>query len=135
MFGITFILMQIRILDKQWKKFNPFSDPDLGHKLFFKILILLIKEKSNFYSFSVFMLKLDEPFRIRNILIITFFTSSDLGFRTKRFYLQFLVDTLTLGTGSVDPHFGWYFDPWNRICGSAFFCGSKSRKPTYCGSL
>ena len=52
------------------------------------------------------MLKLDEPFRIRNILIITFFTSSDLGFRTKRFYLQFLVDTLTLGTGSVDPHFG-----------------------------
>ena len=43
------------------------------------------------------------------MLIITFFTSSDLGFRTKRFYLQFLVDTLTLGTGSVDPHF--FADP------------------------
>ena len=26
------------------------------------------------------MLKLDEPFRIRNMLIFTFFTSSDLGF-------------------------------------------------------
>ena len=50
---------------------------------------------------------IDEPFRIRKLLIITLFTSSDSGLRAK--YLQFLVDTLTLETGSVDPHF--FADP------------------------
>ena len=34
-----------------------------------------------------------------------FFKSSDLGFRRKKdFFLQFLVDILPLGSGSVDPH-------------------------------
>ena len=30
--------------------------------------------------------------------------------------------------------FGWYFDPWIRIRGSAYLCGSGSRKPKSCGS-
>ena len=30
--------------------------------------------------------------------------SSDLGFKIKFFFLQFLVDILPLGSGSVDPH-------------------------------
>ena len=39
------------------------------------------------------------------IFIISFFHSSDLGFESKKvFFLQFLVDILPLGSGSVDPH-------------------------------
>ena len=30
--------------------------------------------------------------------------SSDLGFKIKIFFLQFLVDILPLGSGSMDPH-------------------------------
>ena len=46
------------------------------------------------------MLKLDEPFRNQEI----FFNSSDFGFESKFFLLQFLVNILPLGSGSVDPH-------------------------------
>jgi len=65
--------MRIRILDPHWKKIDP--DPDPGH--FFKI----------YFIFSlIFILKLDEPFRNEEILIISlfFFKSSDLGFRSKK---------------------------------------------------
>ena len=33
-----------------------------------------------------------------------FFKSSDLGFRSKKVFFQFMVDILPLGSGSVDPH-------------------------------
>ena len=39
-----------------------------------------------------------------NFYNLSFFKSSDLGFRSKIFFLQFLVDILPLGSGSVDPH-------------------------------
>ena len=53
------------------------------------------------------MLKLDEPFKIRNqeIFVLSFFNISDSGLESiKNFFLQFLVDILSLGSGSVDPH-------------------------------
>ena len=50
------------------------------------------------------MLKLNEPFRNQEIFIISFFNSSDLGFESKIFFLQFLFDILSLGSGSVDSH-------------------------------
>ena len=58
----------------------------------------------------IFILKLDEPFRNEEICIISLsFKSSDLGFRINVFFLQFLVDFLPLGSGSVDPHI--FVDP------------------------
>ena len=51
------------------------------------------------------MLKLDEPFRNQEIFIISLFNNLDLGFiKSNLFFLQFLVDILPLGSGSVDPH-------------------------------
>ena len=41
---------------------------------------------------------------IRKFLKSPFFNSSDLGFESKIFLLQFLVNILPLGSGSVDPH-------------------------------
>ena len=41
---------------------------------------------------------------MRKFLYLSFFKSSDLGSRRKVFFLQFLVDILHLGSGSVDPH-------------------------------
>jgi len=52
----------------------------------------------------IFILKLDEPFRNEEIVIFSFFKSSELGFRSKKVVLQFLVDILPLGSRSVDPH-------------------------------
>ena len=46
------------------------------------------------------MLKLDEPFRNQEIFTINLL--SDLWF--ENIFLQFLVDTLPLGSESVDPH-------------------------------
>ena len=34
----------------------------------------------------------------------SFFKSSDLGFWSKIFFFQFLIDILPLGSGSVEPH-------------------------------
>ena len=41
---------------------------------------------------------------IRTFFKSLFFNSSDLDFESKYFFLQFLVDILPLGFGSVDPH-------------------------------
>ena len=57
------------------------------------------------------MLNLDEPSRNQEILIISFFISSDLGVESK-FFFQFFVDVLPLGSGSVDPHI--FTDPGNQ---------------------
>ena len=109
---IQVILMRIRILDPHWKKwiqvlslkFTEF----LKQSKIFKFFVL-------FFSL-IFMLKLDEPFRNQEIFIISFFNSSDFGFESKFFLLQFLVDILPLGSGC------------------AYFCGSGSRKRKSCGS-
>ena len=50
------------------------------------------------------MLKLDEPFRIQEIFIISLFSLVQIWVEIKFFFLQFLVDILPLGSGSVDPH-------------------------------
>ena len=58
------------------------------------------------YFFAYFYANHDEPFRNQEIFIIFyFFNSSDLCLESKIFFLlQFLVDILPLGSGSVDPH-------------------------------
>jgi len=47
---------------------------------------------------------------MRKLYNLFFFKSSDLGFRSKVF-MQFLVDILPLGSGSVDPHIFEDLDP------------------------
>ena len=49
---------------------------------------------------------------IRKFYNLCFFNSSDLGFESKIFFLQFLVDILPLGSGSVDPHI--FADPGSQ---------------------
>ena len=61
------------------------------------------------------MLKLDEPFRNQEICIISFFSTVQIW----SFFLQFLVDILPLGSGSVDPHI--FADP---DAGGPKSCGS-----------
>ena len=47
--------------------------------------------------------------KMRKFLKSLFFLSSDLDFRSKKVFLQFLVYILPLGFGSVDPHI--FVDP------------------------
>ena len=78
-------------------------DPDLGH--FFKIYRIFLTKNFQFFCFFslIFILKLDEPFRNEEFFrIYTFFKKLDLGFRIKSFFLQFLVDILPFGSGSMD---------------------------------
>ena len=53
------------------------------------------------------MLKLNEPFRNQKICIISLFSIVQIWF----FCVQFLVDILPLGSGSVDPHIFANLDP------------------------
>ena len=46
---------------------------------------------------------------------LSFFNSSDLGFGSNIFFLQFFVDILPLGFGSVDPHIFADPDPGSQI--------------------
>ena len=55
-----------------------------------------------FYFLLIFIL--NEPFRSEEIDVISYFKSSELGFRIKKVVLQILVDILPFGSGSVDPH-------------------------------
>ena len=51
------------------------------------------------------MLKLDERFRNQKICIISLFSIVQIWvLRVKFFFLQFLVDILPFGSGSVNPH-------------------------------
>ena len=60
------------------------------------------------------MLKLDNSHRIRTFLIIfLFFNSSDL-----EIFLQFYVDSLTLGSGSVDLRMFAFPDPKHSLTGN-----------------
>ena len=42
---------------------------------------------------------------------LSFYISSNLGFESKIFFLQFLVDILPLGSGFLDPHIFADSDP------------------------
>ena len=92
-------------------------DPDPGHEH-------LLNRRKNFrlffFLFSViFMLKLYEPFREWHFWQSFFFNR--FGFWAEKIFA---------------PVFGWYFAPWIRIRGSAYFSGSGhgsgSRKPIWC---
>ena len=51
------------------------------------------------------MLKLDEPFRNQEIYMISLFSIVQIWvLRVRILLLQFLVDILPLGSGSVNPH-------------------------------
>ena len=84
-----------------------FRLPGSGSRSFFTDLLNFFT-KDNFKIFCfifshIFILQLYEPFRNEDFFL-TFFKSSDLGFRSKKLFLQFFVDILPLGSGSVDPH-------------------------------
>ena len=58
-----------------------------------------------FYFYPlIYILKLDEPFGNEEIFIKSFFKVQIWVFGGKIFFLQFLVDILLLGSGSVVPH-------------------------------
>ena len=61
------------------------------------------------------MLNLDEPFRNQEIFIISVFLIVQTWvLRVKFIFLQFLVDILPLGSGSVDPHIFADLDPGSQ---------------------
>ena len=110
---IHLILMRIRILDPHWEKMDP--DPDSGH--FYKIYWIILT-KNNFQIFCFISFEIFYPKtwwtiqKWENFYNLSFFKSSDLGFRSKKgFFLQFLVDILPPGSGSVDPHIFEDADP------------------------
>ena len=105
---IHLILMRIRIrTGKKWIRV-----------ISLRFYEFLAKNNLQIFCFIfslIFILKLNEPFRNEEICIISLsFKSSDLGFRSKDFFLQFLVDFLPLGSGSVDPHIFADVDPGNQ---------------------
>ena len=107
--------IRIRILDPHWKKMDPDPNPDPGldpgH--FYKIYWIIIFKFFVLFFSHIFILQLDEPFRNEEIFIISlFFKVHILDLEVKKvFFLQF---------------FGWYFAPWIRIRGSAYFPGSQN---------
>ena len=61
------------------------------------------------------MLILDEPFRNQEIFIISLFSIVQIWvLRVIFFFLQFMVDILPLGSGSVDPQTNADPDPGNQ---------------------
>jgi len=108
--------MWIRIRDPHGGKINP--SPDYEH--FLKIY-WFFKAEDRQIIFLLFSLKLDKPFRDQKILIISIvFNSSELGVESKKVFFVF-VDIFCFVT-------------WIRIRGSAYLCGSGSRKPNSCES-
>ena len=64
------------------------------------------------------MLKLAAPFKNQEIFIISLFSIVQIWvLRVNFFFLQFMVDILPLGSGSVDPHiFADPTDPDPKHC-------------------
>ena len=115
---IHLILMQIRILDPHWKKVD--SDPGQFFKIYWIVLTKIIFKFFVLFFSLIFILKLDEPFRNEEIFTISLFSK---------------VQIWVLGAKKCFfAVFGWYFNPRIRIHGSAYFCGSGSRKPKSCRS-
>ena len=74
---------------------------------------------------------------MRKFLKPLFFKRSDLGFRSKKVFLQFLVDILPFGFGSVDPHI--FADPDPKHCNKKKNRNKKKIKheniPKYCSLM
>ena len=115
---IQLVLMRIRILDPHFKKMHPDLDPGYFFKIYwffltkqnFKICCLIFF--AYFFAYTLWTIQ-----KSGNFLNLSFFNSSDLGFGSTNFFFAV---------------FGWYFAPWIRIPGSAYFCGSGSRKLKSC---
>ena len=77
------------------------------------------------------MVKLDEPFRNQEIFIFSLFSKVRIWVLRVNFFWQFLVDILSLGSGSVDPHIFADPDPGSQNLGdpkqSDFFYGLKAK--------
>jgi len=105
---IHLFLVRIRILDPYWEKM--YLDPDIYLRFtnFFNRRLIFRYIFLTFFTF--FMQQLDVLLRADIFDNLSFFNSSDLSFS---FWLLIC--------------------PWNRIRGSAYFCGSGSSKPKCCG--
>jgi len=107
-------LILIRILYPHWKK----MDPDPGH--FFKIWWIFIT-KNNFQMFCFIFFACFYPktwWTIQkwgNFYNFSFLKIQIWGLGVKKFFFAV---------------FGWYFTPWIRIRGSAYYCGSRSGSKT-----
>jgi len=99
---IHLILMRIRILDPQWIK----MDLDPGN--FFRIYWIFLTKIISIFCFIFFVFlsqNLINNSEMRNFYNLSFFKSSELGFRSKKvFFCSFWVIFYPL-----DPH------PWIRI--------------------
>ena len=104
MLRIHLILMQIRIriLDPHWNKMTRIQIISLNLRIFFN--------QKNYFQiicFIFFVYFYPETWwtiqKWGNFIISLFFKSLDFGFRSKKVFLQFFVDILPLGSGSVDP--------------------------------
>ena len=106
---IHLFLVRIRILDPYWEKM--YLDPDIYLRFtdFFNRRRLFRYIFLTFFTF--FMQQLDVIFRDRDIFDNLFF---------QQFRFEFF-------------NFWLLICPWNRIRGSAYFCGSGSSKPKCCG--
>ena len=112
--------MRIQILDPHWKKMDP--EPDPGY--FFELNFFNKAEFSNFsYFYAKTLWTIQKSGNCQNL---SFFYSSNLGFESKHFFLQFLVDILPLGAGSVDPNIFADLDP-----GSKNLAGQKNPDPKH----
>ena len=60
-----------------------------------------------------FLCKNDEPFRNQEIFTISLFSIVQIWV-LKKLFLQLLVDILSFGFGSVDPHIFWGLDPGSQ---------------------
>ena len=119
---IHLVLMRIRILDPHWKKLD--TDPDPGHEYFFKIYWICFNnaELSNIFLLVslIFMLKLDEPFRVWEIFIISLFSTVQIWVLRLRFFCCSF--WLIFCPFYLDPHIfadpdpvstGYYMNPKN----------------------
>ena len=101
---LIFMAIRIRILDPHWKKWIQIPVISLRLTEFFT--------KTEFLSFClIFMLKLDDPLRNQEILIISLFSIVQIWVLGVKFFFQFLVAILPLGSGSLVPHIFADLDP------------------------
>ena len=77
------------------------------------------------------MLKLNEPFRNQEIIIILLFSIVKTWVLRVNFFLQFLVDILPLGYGSVDPYI--FADP-DPDPGSQNLADPTDSDPKHCST-
>ena len=110
--------MRIRILDPHWKKWIRIQVISLKFTEFFL-------SKNNFQIYFLFFFAYFYP--------KTRWTIQKWGSFYNLFFSK--VNILVLEVKKIFAVFVWYFTPWIQIRGSAYFCGSGSRKPKSCTDL